>query len=171
MGGPANAPARLFFRRYFRTTAPVFTVCLILAAAVPVVFADGPSPSTEAYSAENACTAIKSAVGVLAEAERAEALGLNLTTEKATPAVVEVRLNDLIERSDQLAATLRAVRMSSMASDSQVQDCIAMGERTLASAQKLCSDVEEILYGAEAPVADAPPIRLGVPGSAPSRQP
>ena len=169
MGGPANVPARLFLARGFCPAAAAFAACLMITTSASLVLAEGPQQPK--YSPENACGAIKSAVGVLADAERAEALGLNLTTEKATPAVVEVRLNDLIERSDQLAATLRAVRMSSVAKDSQVQDCIAMGERTLASAQKLCSDVEEILYGAQAPVADAPPIRLGAPGSAPSRQP
>jgi hypothetical protein len=160
-------PARLLFGARIGGAA-LAAACLMLAIAAARLFAG----EQDSYTAQNACDAIKSAVGVLADAERAEALGLNLTTEKATPAVVEVRLNDLIERSDQLSATIRAVRMSSVAHDSEVGDCLAMGERTLASAQKLCSDVEEILYASESPIADAPPpVRLGEPAPGQSREP
>jgi hypothetical protein len=128
--------------------------------------------ASDIYTSENACSAIKAGMSALADSERAEALGLNLTTNAATAAVVEVRLNDLIERSDQLRATLRAVRISSVSNDSEVQECLAMGERTLASAEKLSSDVEEILlYSTDYHVADGPSLKSGEPAPEPSPQP
>lgn len=114
------------------------------------------SGDIEPYSPEKACTAIKGGLRELADAERGEALALDLTTDATTAAMAEVRLNALIDRSQQLRATLAAVRMSSVARDSEVGQCVAMGFHSLASAEKLSSDVEEILYGAGYPVAIAP---------------
>jgi hypothetical protein len=116
------------------------------------------SGEVEPYSAEKACTAIKSGLRELADAERSEALALNLTTDATTAAMAEVRLNALIDRSQQLRATLAAVRMSSVAHDSEVEQCVAMGFHSLESAEKLSSDVEEILYSSGYPVAIAPAL-------------
>lgn len=133
---------------------------------------DSGKQAGDTYSPENACGAIKSAMSALADSERAEALGLNLTTNSATAAIVEVRLNDLIERSDQLRSALRAVRMSSVSRDSEVQECIAMGDRTLESAEKLSSDVEEILlYSSNYHVAEEPTLRSGEPAPEPALPP
>ncbi len=116
------------------------------------------SGDIEPYSPEKACTAIKSGLRELADAERSEALALDLTTDATTAAMAEVRLNALIDRSQQLRATLTAVRMSSVAHDNEVEQCVAMGFHSLASAEKLSSDVEEILYTGGYPVAIAPPL-------------
>jgi hypothetical protein len=117
------------------------------------------SGDIEPYSAAKACTAIKSGLRELADAERSEALALDLTTDATTAAMAEVRLNALIDRSQQLRATLAAVRMSSVAHDSEVEQCVAMGFHSLESAEKLSSDVEEILYNGGYPVASAPTLK------------
>jgi hypothetical protein len=116
------------------------------------------SGDLEAYSPEKACTAIKGGLRDLADAERSEALALDLTTDATTAALAEVGLNALVDRSQQLRATLAAVRMSSVAHDNEVEQCVAMGFHSLASAEKLSSDVEEILYGAGYPVAIGPAL-------------
>jgi hypothetical protein len=130
---------------------------LVVLALQAASFAAG-SGDLETYSPEKACTAIKSGLRELADAERSEALALDLTTDTTTAAMVEVRLNALIDRSQQLRATLAAVRMSSVAHDSDVEECVAMGFHSLESAEKLSSDVEEILYSGGYPVAVAPEL-------------
>jgi hypothetical protein len=127
-------------------------------ASMPLHAFAADSGDLEPYSPEKACTAIKGGLRALADAERDEALALDLTTDTTTAAMVEVRLNVLLNRSQQLRATLAAVRMSSVAHDSEVGECVAMGFHSLESAEKLTSDVEEILYSGGYPVASAPAL-------------
>ncbi len=150
-------PARFFPGRKVATGAMigVLAAALFVPGLQRVSYA-ADSGDVEPYSPAKACTAIKSGLRQLADAERSEALALDLTTDATTAAMAEVRLGVLIERSQQLRATLAAVRMSSVAHDSEVEQCVAMGFHSLASAEKLSSDVEEILYGGGYPVALTP---------------
>ncbi|HEY6394276.1 MAG TPA: hypothetical protein VIX12_02590, partial [Candidatus Binataceae bacterium] len=64
----------------------------------------------------------------------------------ASAVILETRLNDLLQASNELRGTLRRVRLSAVARDSHVEECTSMGFRTLVEAEKLSSEVETILY-------------------------
>jgi hypothetical protein len=121
-------------------------------------------------SAEEACATIRSALNELAQAERAQALALDLIAAPGnSTAMIESRLTTLLDRTSRLRRTLREVRRRSTTRDPRTEQCAKMGYHALTEAQKLASNVEELLRSPEtgaAPAAgevtsDAAPARSG----------
>ncbi len=83
----------------------------------------------------------------LAKAERAQALALDLAAGGGATAMVESRLSELLDRTNDLRTVLRRVRLSTAAGDPYAEQCVASGFRSLVDAEKLSSDVEEVLFG------------------------
>ena len=144
---------------------------LLLLAAVnfgppqPALAADlSPGPES---APDAACTEIKTALHRLADAEHDESLALDLASSggNSTP-VVEARLSVLLERTQDLRVALRHARQSAVARDPAVDQCTRMGFRALVISEKLSSDVETVLFGADASVAAA--LRSSPAAPAPS---
>jgi len=116
-------------------------------------------------TADSACGEIRAALNDLAKAERAQALALDLVSAEGAGVIVETRLSELLQRSNDLRVTLRRVRQSPVGGDQYVSQCITIGFRALVEAEKLSTDVEEVMYGASsAPPAAASALK---PAAAP----
>ena len=134
--------------------------------------ADTPgSQASPSESAEDGCAAIRHALSRLAEAERSQALALNLaSTPGSSTAPVEAHLATLLDRIKALRETLNHVRKSAPARDTRIEQCSKMGFHALDDAEKLTSSVEELLGSREAAENSAEgPVRSGAApaGSAP----
>jgi hypothetical protein len=145
---------------------------LLLLAAVnfvpPPALAADLSPGPE-NAPDAACTEIKTALHRLADAEHDESLALDLASSGGnSAAVVEARLSVLLEREQDLRVALRHARQSAVARDSAVDQCTRMGFRALVISEKLSSDVETVLFGADDSVADAPELKSSPAAPAPS---
>ncbi len=111
---------------------------------------DRAAPATvRELTAEGACDRIRDAIRTLAKSERDQALALDLVARGGSTAIVETRLNDLLERSGDLRTILASVRLNRIADDQYVEQCLTTGFRSLVDAERLSSDVEEVLFGAE----------------------
>jgi hypothetical protein len=133
----------------------------------PVVAADlSPGPEN---APDAACTEIKTALHRLADAEHDESLALDLASSGGnSAAIVEARLSVLLEREQDLRVALTHARQSAVARDSAVDQFTRMGFRALVVSEKLSSDVETVLFGAEASVANAPEVTSSPAAPAPS---
>lgn len=104
---------------------------------------------------------IRAALRRLAHSEHEQAFALDLSAgEGGSTPMVATQLAKLLEQSAALRDTLRTVREHTRAGDPRVEECIAMGVKALAQAERLTTTVEEVLYGnnAGAPVrSDASP--------------
>jgi hypothetical protein len=117
---------------------------------------------------EAACTEIKDALHALASAEHDEALALDLASGGGhSSAIVAARLSVLLDRTQDLRATLRNVRRSAVARDPTVDQCTRMGFRALVISERLSSDVESVLFGGDDSVAEAPALKSD-PAASPS---
>ncbi|HYL57859.1 MAG TPA: hypothetical protein VEU51_03240 [Candidatus Acidoferrales bacterium] len=120
------------------------------------------------YNAAMACSDIKAALRALGEAEHDEAFALDLASEgggSGSMPMVEARLSKLLERSQDLRMTLRRARVSRSARDPMAEQCIKTGFRALATAEKLSSDVETVLFARESSTAaEAGPANDLIPG-------
>lgn len=106
--------------------------------------------SSRRITPEAACGEIRTSLSGIAKAERAQALALDLVAEGASTAVVEAPLSELLERTNELRTTLRRVRLNTAESDQSVELCTKAGFRSLVEAERLSTDVEEVLYGPRA---------------------
>jgi hypothetical protein len=146
---------------------------LLLLAAVNLgppraVLAADLSPGPE-NAPDAACAEIKTALHRLADAEHDESLALDLASSGGnSAAIVEARLSVLLERTQDLRVALRHARQGAVARDSAVDQCTRMGFRALVISEKLSSDVETVLFGADASVADAPELKSSPAAPAPS---
>jgi hypothetical protein len=125
---------------------PALALGLVSAAAT-----ESPAPtaiSVTKVNGEQACAMIRRALHDLADAERKQALALDLDPDgRGDTAMVQAQLAILLERSDALRAALRIVHQSELARDENVERCSAMGFRALVEAERLTTTVEEVLYG------------------------
>ena len=96
-------------------------------------------------SAETACNEIRSSVSSVARAERAEADALQLAGEGGDLASVANQLDQLLGRVGVLRDTLRKVSHSRLTHDPDVANCLTLGYRALYEAEKLTTEVEQIL--------------------------
>ena len=120
------------------------------------------------YNALAACRDIKAALRTLGDAEHDEAFALDLASEgggSGSAAMVEARLSKLLERSQDLRMTLRRARLSPSARDPMAEQCIKSGFRALATAEKLSSDVETVLFARTESAAQAGPANDLIPGA------
>ena len=117
----------------------------------------GAATAAPELTAESACGEIRAALNALAKAERAQALALDLVSAEGAGVIVETRLNELLQRSNDLRITLGRVRLSPVGGNQYVVECTTIGFRALVEAEKLSTDVEEVMYGPSgAPLAAAP---------------
>jgi len=149
---------------------PVIAVILISARTTRAAdLSAGPGNDSDA-----ACGGIKDALHALGDAEHDEGFALDLAAGGGnSAAIVEERLSILLDRTQDLRVALKRARQGSAANDPMVEDCTRLGYRALVMAEKLSSEVESVLFGADDSVAEAPPgFRPGAPaGSPPARQP
>jgi hypothetical protein len=99
------------------------------------------------------------ALGALGQSEHDESLALDLASNGGnSSAIVEARLSVLLDRTQDLRVALMHARQSPVARDPQVEQCTQMGFRALVVSEKLGSDVETMLFGADS-VANAPELQ------------
>ncbi len=128
-------------RRLFRPVlTTVAAIVLIASAASAAIGAD-----KSGLSPENACTEIRSGVSELARAERAQADALQLAGHGADMAPVATQLHRLLGKVADLRATLHKISQSRLTHDPDVANCLKLGYRALYEAEKLTTEVEQIL--------------------------
>jgi len=121
--------------------------------------------------AEAACTEIKTALHRLADSEHDESLALDLASSGGnSAAIVEARLSVLLDRTQNLRVALQRARQSAVARDPMVDQCTRMGFRALVISEKLSSDVETVLFGADDAFAKAPALKPAAPSASPPVQ-
>jgi hypothetical protein len=127
-----------------------------------------PTAAHASLGAEQSCDLIRSALGKLARAEHEQAFALDLSAgEGGSTPIVATQLAKLLERSADLRDTLREVRGRAPAGDQRVEECIKMGFRALAEAERLTTTVEEVLYGNDS----AAQVRSDASPTAPAARP
>jgi hypothetical protein len=70
--------------------------------------------------------------------------------------MIETRLAVVLDRTNRLRATLHDVGAHSPPNDTRINQCIRMGRHAQAEAEKLTSNVEELLRSHEAAVTATP---------------
>jgi len=128
-------------RGVFRSRITAMALIASIALATNAARSGDPSE----LSAESACADIRSGVSRLARAERAEADALQLAGQGADLASVASRLDLLLAREADLRNTLRRVSHSRLTHDPDVENCLKLGYRALYEAEKLTTEVEQIL--------------------------
>ncbi len=165
---PARGPA-LSFR-----AAVIAAICFLLALlAAPGYSAERPDTPVSPETAEEACAAIRTALNELAKAERAQAFALSLgSTRESSTTLIEARLAAVLDRTRRLRNVLRQVRDKASRRDSRIEQCTKMGYHALVEAEKLTTNVEELLRNRENGEASLPagPVRSDA-GPAPAAQP
>ena len=114
------------------------------------------------------CSEIRQSVHKLAQVERDEALALHLMPDGRVTPMVQTRLTELQARIGELREALRQARRQAAPHDSNLSDCIEMGFQSLADAEKLSSQIQEIVMDEGGPLGP-PQIKSG--GSRGGRQP
>jgi hypothetical protein len=148
--------------------AVTLSATLLLSATLPTALAADSSEPLD-LGAEGACAQIKTALHALASAEHDESIALDLAANGGhSTAIVEARLSVLLDRTQDLRASLRRVRQSKVARDPMVDQCTRMGFRALVISERLSSDVESVLFGGDDSVAEAPALRSD-PAASPNR--
>ncbi len=123
-----------------------------------------PSPAPAEITAESACASIQQSLDELARAERDQAFSLSLASGGGPSTLVETKLSALLDRTNRLRSALRAARQSRVGRDPRVDQCIAMGFGALGDAERLTTDVEEMLYQPNASRArPGSPVTPGAP--------
>jgi len=145
---PARKPALMF---------GVFVIAIALVdplAFSPTARGSESSPSSSSQrleSSEEACAAIRSALNNLASAERAQAFALDLGSPPgSSTTLIEARLAEVLNRTSSLRDVLRQVRANAVQHDARVEQCTRMGFHALVEAEKLTTNVEELLRNREA---------------------
>jgi len=128
-------------RRLFRPGLTTVAVIVLIAAAAST----GIGADKSGLSAENACAEIRSGVSGLARAERAQADALQLAGNGADMAPVASHLHRLLGKVADLRATLHKISQSRLTHDPDVANCLKLGYRALYEAEKLTTEVEQIL--------------------------
>lgn len=137
----------------------VFAVLATITVTVPVVPASAASHPETHLTAETSCREIRRTLKSLAEAERNQALALHLMTDGKPTAMVEARLTELQARISALRAILRTVRDKGPADDPEVEQCVALGFRSLFEAETLSNEIEQVVVASGGPLTA--PLRVG----------
>lgn len=128
-------------RRAFRSGLTTVVVIALIAAATSAAIGAEQSE----LSPESACAEIRSGVSRMARAERAQADALQLAGQGGDLAPVASQLHELLAQVADLRATLRKVSQSRLTHDPDVANCLTLGYRALYEAEKLTTEVEQIL--------------------------
>ncbi len=137
---------------------------LLLAISFAALWAIGadaaPFPDDSGPLAPDvACGEIRAAIGQVARAEREEALALHLMAQGRPTPVVETKLTELQARTGDLRETLRKVRHNAPINDQHVSECIDLGFRSLAQAESLSAEIEDIVMRDGGPLGLPPQLR------------
>ncbi len=160
---PAAGPALLF------VILAMFAVCTKLACTVADATEMAEKKGSE--TAEDACARIRSDLRELAKAERAQAFALDLAAgQGGSEAIIETRLAAVLDRTNRLRRTLREVRHRAAPHDPRVEQCTRMGFQALVEAEKLTTNVEELLHNRENAESSGP-IRSDAQPAGPVPQP
>jgi hypothetical protein len=147
---------RMFSSAVRGLLCPLIAAAVALAAA-PSVRAEPPVASAlaEPVSGEQSepspsasCSEIHQALTRLAQAERDQALALQLFSRGAAVPIVQARLQRLQQVSADLREILRRVHASRLGHDSSVSECLKLGYQSLFAAEKVTSEVERVLIKA-----------------------
>ncbi len=131
----------------------------IVAIAILASPAHGASHPETRLTAETSCREIRLTLKSLAESERNQALALHLMADGKPTPIVEARLTELQARVSALRAILRKVRDNGPADDPQVQQCVALGFRSLVEAETLSNEIEQVVIASGG--ALTAPLRAG----------
>jgi hypothetical protein len=127
----------------------ILALALLLAVGAPAWAASPsglPAAAQADMSGKDACVRIRDALRQLAEAERQQALALDLFSKGDSEPDVETRLSILLAKSSQLSHLLRAVRAGPVAGQPPVARCLKLGDKALFEAERLSSQVEQVLF-------------------------
>lgn len=124
--------------------------CLPLAGALAlailaIVVCSGARADQSELSGEDACAQVRLDIARLAKAERAQADALQLARNGNDFAPVAGQLHQVLERSADLRTTLRSLSESKLRHDAAVVNCLKVGNQILVEAEKLTTEVEQIL--------------------------
>jgi hypothetical protein len=129
-----------------------------------------PLHAAESDAGASSCERIRASVHRLAESEHAEAFALALASGGGGAVeIVAARLPELEIQAVQLRATLRDISSRGSPRDAAAERCVREGFRALDTAERLMSDVEEILI-AWTPIR-APEAETSAPGATRSPAP
>ena len=144
-----------------RVARPLKFVTILLAAlivAIPLAadLGAGQPPQPEA-SASGSCAEIRQSLTRLGQAERDQALALQIFSGGGQLSMVELRYQHLQQAGGDLREILRRVRASSLGVDPSVSECLKLGYQSLFASEKVGTEVEQILFKAHG----SPLVRLG----------
>ncbi len=125
-------------------------ICLLLAGAftLAVLVIVPPCNVIAAQSeltGDEACAEVRGEIARLAKAEHAQADALQLARTGNDFAPISNQLQQVLERSAELRKTLRDLGKSKSSRDPAVANCLKLGNQTLVEAEKLTTEVEQIL--------------------------
>ncbi len=125
-------------------------ICLLLAGALALAALTNVSRSSaiaaqSQITGDEACAEVRVEIAHLAKAERAQADALQLARNGNDFAPVANQLHQVLDRSAELRTTLRNLGESKLARDAAVANCLKLGNQTLIEAEKLTTEVEQIL--------------------------
>lgn len=127
-----------------RVTCLLLARALALAVLVIVLGASAMAAQSE-LTGDEACAEVRGEIARLAKAERAQADALQLARNGDDFAPVANQLHQVLERSAELRTTLRNLGKSKLTHDAAVANCLKLGNQTLVEAEKLTTEVEQIL--------------------------
>ncbi len=129
--------------------SPLCAAALLLAVTASAA-GPGPASSDSAeMTSDNVCRQIQAQLQKLAEAERAQAFALDLYSHgNADTAIVQGRLQGLVEQSIRLRETLKQAVTAAPPGDDTHAQCMSDGYRSLREAEQISSSVEGLLLQA-----------------------
>jgi len=156
---PAYDPALSFSRLARPTSKLVSTLfaALLIVQTSTVSARAGQLPDQLGTSAGNSCSRIRQALARLGQAERDQAFALQIFSGGGQLSMVELRYQRMQQADGDLREVLRRVRASSLGRDPSVSECLRLGYQSLFAAEKVCTEVEQILVKAHG----EPLVRLG----------
>ncbi len=156
---PANDPA-LSLSRLARPQSkfiPELFAALLLALTGAASARAGQLPDQPEASAGSSCSEIRQSLARLGQAERDQAFALQIFSGGGQISMVELRYQRMQQADGDLREVLRRVRASSLGRDPSVSECLSLGYQSLFAAEKVGTEVEQILVKAHG----EPLVRLG----------
>ncbi|GEM_PF-2873296 len=109
-------------------------------------------------SPATSCSEIVAAIKRLAAAEHEQAQALQLMARGGSPALVEQKLQILLERKRALQQTLKRISADPVAEEKTVDQCLSNGYQALYQSERLTANIERILMGNRFPSSGFSPL-------------
>jgi hypothetical protein len=129
----------------------------MIAIPLPADLRAEQPPAQFEASAGGSCSEIRQSLSRLGQAERDQALALQIFSGGGQLSMVELRYQRLQQAGGDLREILRRVRASSLGEDPSVSECLKLGYQSLFASEKVGTEVEQILFKAHG----SPLVRLG----------